>query len=148
MKDDKIVTNQDGGLKVPLSDLKPCECHIRCQNLIGSYASTHGTFNLIGSCNRNPNTKPHRDTYAQTTDINNKRYSCDVLCSWMTHENGVHQWTTRLTSLPLLPKYQWMNRFRTTVKCWWDKVTLCALCISAADSTLLIDWGITSLYQW
>ena len=30
MKDDKIVTNQDGGLKVPLFDLKPGEWQIRC----------------------------------------------------------------------------------------------------------------------
>ena len=52
-----------------------------CQNLIGSYASTHSTFNLIGSCNRNPNTQSHKDrkiqshkdTYAQTTDIQLKK---------------------------------------------------------------------------
>ena len=65
----KIVKNQDGGLKVPLFDLKPSECYVRCQNRIGSYASTHSTFNLPGSCNRNPNTQSHIDTYAQTTDI-------------------------------------------------------------------------------
>ena len=31
---------------MPLFDLK--QCHVRCQNLIGSYASTHSTFNHIG----------------------------------------------------------------------------------------------------
>ena len=41
-KRQKNVKNQDGGLKVPLFDLKPSECHVRCQNLIiGTYASTH-----------------------------------------------------------------------------------------------------------
>ena len=30
-------------------------------------ASTHSTFNLIGSCNRNLNTQSHTDTYAHTT---------------------------------------------------------------------------------
>ena len=34
--EEKIVKNQDGGLKVPLFDLKPSECHVRWQNLIGS----------------------------------------------------------------------------------------------------------------
>ena len=51
------MKNQHGGLKLPLFDLMPSECSVRCQNLIGSYASTHSTFNLIGSCNRNPNTQ-------------------------------------------------------------------------------------------
>ena len=63
------MKNQDRSLKEPLFDLEPSECDVRCQNLIGSYASTHSTFNLIGSCNRNLNTQNHRDTYAQTTDI-------------------------------------------------------------------------------
>ena len=67
--DEKIVKNQDGSLKVPLFDLKPSECHVTLQNLTGSYSSTHNIFNLIGSCNRNPNTQSHRDTYTQTTDI-------------------------------------------------------------------------------
>ena len=30
-------------------------------------ASTHSTFSLIGSCNRNLNTQSHADTYAHTT---------------------------------------------------------------------------------
>ena len=34
------MKNQDGGLKVPLFHLKPGKRHVRCQNLIGSYAST------------------------------------------------------------------------------------------------------------
>ena len=69
IKDEKIVKNQHSGLKLPLFDLKPSECNVRCQNLIGCYASTHSTFNLVGSCNRNPNTQSHKHTYAQTTDI-------------------------------------------------------------------------------
>ena len=68
-KNEKIVNNQDGGLKLPLFDLKPSECNVRCQNLIGSYASTHSAFNLIGSCNTNPNTQSHKDTYTQITDM-------------------------------------------------------------------------------
>ena len=55
------MKNQDGGLKVPLFDLKPSECHVRCQNLIiGTYASTHSTFNLIGPCNKHPNIQSHK----------------------------------------------------------------------------------------
>ena len=69
IKDKKIVKNQRDGLKLPLFDLKPSESNVRCQNLIGSYASTHSTFNLIGSCNTNPNTQSHKYTYDQTTDI-------------------------------------------------------------------------------
>ena len=41
----------------------------RCQDLIGSYASTHSTFNLIGSCNEHPKIQSRKDTYAHTTDI-------------------------------------------------------------------------------
>ena len=63
-----------------LVDLKPSECHVRCKNVIGSYASTRSIFNLIGSFNRNRNTQSHKDTkiqshkdtYAQTTDISYK----------------------------------------------------------------------------
>ena len=51
---------------MPVFDLKPSECHVSCQNLIGSYASTHSTFNLIGSCNRNPNTQSHKATEIHT----------------------------------------------------------------------------------
>ena len=50
-KNRKIMKNQDGGFKVPLFDRKPSECHVRCQSLIGSYASTCSTFNLIGPYN-------------------------------------------------------------------------------------------------
>ena len=42
---------------------------VRCQNLIGSYASTHSTLTLIGPCNTHPNIQSHKDTYAHTTDI-------------------------------------------------------------------------------
>ena len=34
IKDDKIMRNQDGGLKVPLFDLKRSNVMFRCQNLI------------------------------------------------------------------------------------------------------------------
>ena len=64
----KNCEDQDGVLKVPLFDFLK-QCHVRCQNLIGSYASTHSTFNLIDPCNRHPNIQSHKDTYAQTTDI-------------------------------------------------------------------------------
>ena len=60
------MKNQDGGLKVPLFDLRPSKCHVRCQNFIGSYASTHSTFNLIGPCNRRPNTQGHKATKIHT----------------------------------------------------------------------------------
>ena len=56
------MKNQDGGFKVPLFDRKPSECHVRCQSLIGSYASTRGTFNLIGPCN---NIQTHKATKPQ-----------------------------------------------------------------------------------
>ena len=32
----------------------------RCQNLLGSQASTHSTFNLIGPCNTHPNRQSHK----------------------------------------------------------------------------------------
>ena len=41
---------------------------VRWQNLIGSYPSTHSTFNLIGPCNKHPNIQSHKDIYAETTD--------------------------------------------------------------------------------
>ena len=40
----------------------PMPCLNRCQDLIGSYASTHSTFNLIGSCNKHPNIQSHKAT--------------------------------------------------------------------------------------
>ena len=39
------------------------------QNLIGSYASTHSTFNLIGPCKNNLNIDSYKDTCAQSADI-------------------------------------------------------------------------------
>ena len=69
IKDEKIVKNQDGGLKVPLFDLKPSEYQVRWQNRIGSYASTHSTFNLICSCNRNPKTQTQKDTKIHTLKL-------------------------------------------------------------------------------
>ena len=66
-KGQKNVKNQDGGLKVPLFDLKPSECHSRCQNLIiGTYASTHSTFNLIGPCNKHLNIQRYKGTNIHT----------------------------------------------------------------------------------
>ena len=62
----KNVKNQDGGLKVPLFDLKPSECHVRCQTLIGTYASTHSTFNLISPCNKHQNIQSHKATKIHT----------------------------------------------------------------------------------
>ena len=35
---------------------------VRSQNLIGSYVSTHSTFNLIGPCNRHPNIQSQKAT--------------------------------------------------------------------------------------
>ena len=58
----KRVKNQDGGLKVPLFDLKPSKCHVRCQNLIGSYAPTHITFNLLGPYNKHSNIQSYKAT--------------------------------------------------------------------------------------
>ena len=43
----------------------PMPCLNRCQDLIGSLASTHSTFNLIGSCNKHPNIQSHKDTKLQ-----------------------------------------------------------------------------------
>ena len=40
---------------------------VRCQNLIGSYASTHSTFNLIGPCDKHPNIQSHKATKIHTT---------------------------------------------------------------------------------
>ena len=53
--------------KCQLFDLK--QCYVRWQNLIGSYALTHSTFNLTGPRSRHPNIQSHKDTYAQPTDI-------------------------------------------------------------------------------
>ena len=51
---DKNVKNQDGSLKVTFLTFS---------------INPYSTFNLIGPCNRNPNTQSHKDKYAQTTDI-------------------------------------------------------------------------------
>ena len=56
------MKNQDGGFKVPLFDRNQSECHVRCQSLISSYASTRSTFNLIGPCN---NIQTHKATTPQ-----------------------------------------------------------------------------------
>ena len=40
-------------------------CLNRCQDPIGSYASNHSTFNLIGSCAKHPNIQSHKDTKMQ-----------------------------------------------------------------------------------
>ena len=37
----------------------------RCQDLIGSLASTHSTFNLIGSCKKHPNIQSYKNTKLQ-----------------------------------------------------------------------------------
>ena len=58
----KHVKNQDGGLKVPFFDLKPSKCHVRCQDLFGSYAPTHIAFNLLGPYNKHPNIPSYKDT--------------------------------------------------------------------------------------
>ena len=39
---------------------------VRCQNLIGSYVSTHSTFNLIGPRNKHPNIQSHKATKIHT----------------------------------------------------------------------------------
>ena len=76
MKDEKIVKNQHGGLKLPLLDLKPRECNGRCQNLIVSYESIHCTFNLIGPCNRNPNTQSHKASKIHSLKLLTYHKSC------------------------------------------------------------------------
>ena len=60
IKDVKIVKNQDA---MSMSMLLT----VRCQNLIGSYTSTHSSFNLIGPRNKYPNIQIHKDTYQQHT---------------------------------------------------------------------------------
>ena len=54
--------------KCPCSTL-PMPCLNRWQDLIGSQASTHSTFNFIGSFNKHPKIQSHKDTYAHITDI-------------------------------------------------------------------------------
>ena len=39
---------------------------VRCQNLIGSYASTHSTFSFIGPCDKHPNIQSHKATKPQS----------------------------------------------------------------------------------
>ena len=39
---------------------------VRSQNLIGSYVSTHSTFNLIGPCNRHPHIQSQKATKIHT----------------------------------------------------------------------------------
>ena len=47
-------------------------------------ASTHSTFNPIGSCNRNLNTQCHRDTYAHTTTYQRKTNKNRILSTVST----------------------------------------------------------------
>ena len=65
IKDVKIVKNQDAmSMSMSLT--------VRCQNLIGSYTSTHSSFNLIGPRKKiSEHTNPQRyvpSTDAQTSD--------------------------------------------------------------------------------
>ena len=60
IKDVKIVKNQD---VMSMSMLLT----VRCQNLIGSYTSTHSSFNLIGPRNKYPNIQIYKDTYQAHT---------------------------------------------------------------------------------
>ena len=55
------MKNQDGGLKVPLFVV------FRCQNLIGSQASTHSTVNLIGPWHPNTQTGASNDSFLLNT---------------------------------------------------------------------------------
>ena len=60
IKDVKIVKNQDVmSMSMSLT--------VRCQNLIGSYTSTHSSFNLIGPRNKYPNIQIYKDTYQAHT---------------------------------------------------------------------------------
>ena len=73
IKDEKVVKNQTGGLKVPLFDLKRSNVMFRCQNLIGSSASTHSTPNLLAPAtnirtDKANNPQSHKDTHAHTTE--------------------------------------------------------------------------------
>ena len=103
IKDEKIVKNQDGDLKVPLFDLKPSEYQVRCQNRIGSYASTHSTFNLIGSCNRNPNTQSHKDT---------KIYTLKLSTYELFFQNS------SIKRVEILPLRIWLQSLILGTKCW------------------------------
>ena len=60
IRDVEIVKNQDA-MSMPMS------LTVRCQNLIGSYTSTHSSFNLIGPRNKYPNIQIHKDTYQEHT---------------------------------------------------------------------------------
>ena len=73
------TTHKRSARQIPFS-LKPTKgllCHgslsitikTQSQNLIGSKASTHGNFILIGPFNTHPYRQSHKDTYAYTTDI-------------------------------------------------------------------------------
>ena len=55
------MKNQDGGLKVPLFLV------FRCQNLIGSQASTHSTFKLIGPWHPNTQAGAPNDSFLLNT---------------------------------------------------------------------------------
>ena len=60
IKDVKIVKNQDvTSMSMSLT--------VGCQNLIGSYTSTHSSFNLIGPRNKYPNIQIYKDTYQAHT---------------------------------------------------------------------------------
>ena len=55
IKDDKIVKNQDGSLKVPLFDLKHSNVMFRLRNLVRSLAINPWYLQPNGPCNTHPN---------------------------------------------------------------------------------------------
>ena len=111
----KIVKNQNGTLELALFDLKHSNVMFRCQNLIGSWASTHSTFDLIDPCNR-IQTHKARDTYAQTTDtwaiLNKGIWHTD------TKEVAWHFWLLqhgRTKFLPTLQSCMWPHTLYSSV---------------------------------
>ena len=79
----------------------------RCQDLIGSLASTHSTFNLIGSCNKHSNVNIQR-----YKDAKPQRYICSHhwhMSYFFQNSSKIPQWTLRKRpqrncgTLPILP---------------------------------------------
>ena len=77
-------------------------CLNRCQDLIGSSASTHSTFNIVGSCNKHPNiqrckaTKTYTLTpltyelfFQNSSILGNVRIANGQFWDWLVHKSLV-----------------------------------------------------------
>ena len=128
----------------------------RWQDLIGSYASTHSTFTLLGSCNKHPNIQSHKiqshkDTYAHTISqffLNQLNFSVEIWTLMRLSKRQKKVWRQKLVEKKIMqkqcrPVYLSMNKVcihfcllylhlkengKTVAKCLWRDFSFITAC--------------------